>query len=122
MDMDGVTARLARIATKLTCRLTHRGRKSGRPFEVTIWFLVDADTLYLTTMNMKRQWTQNVQVNRDVAIRIGPETFVGEASVITEPSEMARVVGLLKKKYWFSRPYLWLKKQPDGAFRVLFKS
>jgi hypothetical protein len=35
---------------------------------------------------------------------------------------MARVVGLLKKKYWFSRPYFWLKKQPDGAFRVLFKS
>jgi hypothetical protein len=84
--------------------------------------LVDADTLYLTTMNMKRQWTQNVQANRDVAIRIGPETFVGEASVIAEPSEMARVVGLLKKKYWFSRPYLWLKKQPDGAFRVRFKS
>ena len=70
----------------------------------------------------QRQWTQNVQVNRDVAIRIGPETFVGEASVITEPSEMARVVDLLKKKYWLSRPYLWLKKQPDGAFRVRFKS
>jgi deazaflavin-dependent oxidoreductase (nitroreductase family) len=123
MDMDAVTAGLARVATKRTCRLTHRGRKSGRPFEVTIWFLVDADTLYLTTMNMKRQWTQNVQVNRDVAIRIGPETFVGNASVITEPTEMAPVVGLLKKKkYWFSRPYLWLKKQPDGAFRVLFKS
>jgi hypothetical protein len=54
-------------------------------------------------MNMKRQWTQNVKVNRDVAIRIGPETFVGEASVITEPLEMARVVGLLKKKYWTGR-------------------
>ena len=58
---------------------------------MTIWFLVDADILYLTTMNMKRQWTQNVQIDRDVAIRIGPEKFVGEASVITEPSEMARI-------------------------------
>jgi deazaflavin-dependent oxidoreductase (nitroreductase family) len=122
MGMDGLTARLARVATKRTCLLSHRGRKSGRLFEVTIWFLVDADALYLTTMNMKRQWTQNVQVNGDVAIRIGPETFVGKASVITEPSEMARVVGLLKKKYWFSRPYLWLKKRPDGAFRVWVKS
>ena len=120
--MDGVTARLARVDAKRTCRLTHRGRKSGRPFEVTIWFLVDADIMYLTTMNMKRQWAQNVQVNRDVAIRIGPERFAGEASVITEPSEMARIVALLKKKYWLSRPYLWLKKRPDGAFRVRFKS
>jgi hypothetical protein len=54
-------------------------------------------------------------------IRIGPERFVGEASVVTEPSEIARVVGLLKAKYWFSRPYLWLKKRPDGVFRVRVK-
>jgi hypothetical protein len=89
----------------------HRERRSSansralnsRTVPRDIWFLVDADTLYLTTMNMKRQWTQNVKVNRDVAIRIGPETFVGEASVITEPLEMARVVGLLKKKYWTGR-------------------
>jgi hypothetical protein len=59
-----------------------------------------------------------VQVNRHVVIRIGPETFAGEASVVTEPWEMARVVGLLKEEYWLSRPYLWLRKQPDGAFRV----
>jgi deazaflavin-dependent oxidoreductase (nitroreductase family) len=121
-DMDGLTERLARVATKRTCQLTHRGRRSGRPFEVTIWFLVDADAVYLTTMNMKRQWTQNAQVNRDVGIRIGSETFAGEARVVTEPSEMVQVVRLLKAKYWLSRPYLWLKKRPDGAFRVHFKS
>ncbi len=92
--MDGVAERLARV-------------------EVTIWFLVDADAVSLTTMNMTRQWTQNVQVNRDVAIPIGPETLAGEARVVTEPSEMA--------KYWLSRPYLWLKKRPDGVFRVHFK-
>jgi deazaflavin-dependent oxidoreductase (nitroreductase family) len=121
-DMDGVTERLARVATHRTCQLTHRGRKSGRPFEVTIWFLVNADAVYLTTMNMTRQWTQNVQVNRDVAIRLGPETFAGEARVVTEASEVTEVVRLLKEKYWLSRPYLWLKKRPDGVFRVQFKS
>jgi hypothetical protein len=68
MDMDSLTARLTRVATNRTCRLTHRGRKSGRPFEVTIWFLVDGDIVYLTTMNMERQWTQNVLVHRDVVI------------------------------------------------------
>jgi deazaflavin-dependent oxidoreductase (nitroreductase family) len=120
--MDGVTERLARVATYRTCQLTHRGRKSGRPFEVTIWFLVDADTVYVTTMNMRRQWTQNVQVNRDIALRIGPETFAGEARVVTEASEVTEVVRLLKEKYWLSRPYLWLKKRPDGIFRVQFKS
>ena len=120
--MDSVTARLTRVATRRTCRLTHRGRKSGRPFEVTIWFLVDTDTVYVTTMNIRRQWTQNVQVNRDVALRIGPETFAGEARLVTEPSEMAEVVRLLRAKYWLARPYLWLKKRPDGVFRVQFTS
>jgi deazaflavin-dependent oxidoreductase (nitroreductase family) len=118
MDMDDPAVRLTRVATKRTCRLTHRGRKSGQPFEVTIWFLVHDGIVYLTTMNMQRQWTQNVQVNRDVVIRIGPETFAGEVSVVIEPWEGARVVGLMKKKYWLARPYLWPRKRPAGAFRV----
>jgi hypothetical protein len=42
--------------------------------------------------------------------------------VVTEPSEMAEVVRLLKAKYWLARPYLWLKKRPDGVFRVQFTS
>jgi hypothetical protein len=65
------------------------------------------------------KWTQNV---RDVAIRIGPETFAGEARVVTEPLEMAEVVRRLKEKYWLSRPYVWVKKRPGGVFRVRFKS
>jgi deazaflavin-dependent oxidoreductase (nitroreductase family) len=122
IDMDSVAVRLARVAATRTCRLTHRGRQSGRAFEVTIWFLVDGDVVYLATMNMKRQWTRNVQVNHDVVIRIGPETFNGEARVVSEPTELARVVQLLKQKYWLARPYLWLKKRPDGAFRVRVSS
>jgi hypothetical protein len=86
---------------------------------VTIWFLVDADTVYLTTMNMKRQWTQNVQANRDVAIRIGPEVFTGEARVVTEPSEMAEVVRLLKEKYWLSRPYLGSRSGQTACFACI---
>jgi hypothetical protein len=53
--------------------------------------------MYLTNMNMRRQWIQNVQVNRDVVIRIGPKMFAGEAGVVTEPSEMAEVVRLLSE-------------------------
>jgi deazaflavin-dependent oxidoreductase (nitroreductase family) len=112
--------RLARVARRGTCRLTHYGRKTGRAHEVTIWFLVDGETetVYLTTMNMQRQWTRNVQARHDVRLRIGDETFAGEAAVVTEAAEMARVVDLLRRKYWLSRLYLWLKGRPDGAFRV----
>ena len=116
--MSPLAERLTRVARKSTCRLTHRGRKSGKPHEVTIWFLVDDETMYLSTMNMQRQWTRNVQVHPEVSIRIGDDRFSGRVRVVKDAAEMARVVELMKRKYWLARPYLWVKKKPDGAFRV----
>lgn len=113
-----VAERLTRVVRKSTCRLTHYGRKSGRPYQVTVWFLVDGDTVYLTTMDMQHQWTRNVQANPQVLLRMGGETFTGDIEVVSDEAEMARVVELLKNKYWLARPYLWLKGRPDGAFRV----
>ena len=113
-----VAERLARVVRKSTCRLTHHGRKSGRPYEVTVWFLVEGDTVYLTTMNLRRQWTRNVQANPQVLLRAGGETFTGDIQVVSDEAEMTRVVELLRNKYWLARPYLWLKGKPDGAFRV----
>jgi len=108
----------ARVASKSTCRLTHKGRTSGRAYEVTIWFLPDGPKVYLTTMNMDRNWVRNVQANPRVTLTIDGERLAGTAHVVSDASEMGRVVDLLKRKYWIARPYLWLKKRPDGAFRV----
>lgn len=111
--------RLARVAGRKTVRLTHHGRKTGKPYQVTIWFLADGSDLFLTTMNMKRQWTQNVQKRPEIELEIGGERFRARVeSVVTEDAEMDRVVRLMKRKYPLSRPYLWLKHRPDGAFRV----
>ena len=85
---------------------------------MTIWFLPDGNRVYLTTMNMDRHWTRNVQANPQVTLAIGTERLTGTAQQVTDAVEMARVVALLKKKYWLARPYLWLKKRPAGAFRV----
>ena len=109
---------LARVASRSTCRLTHYGRTTGRAHEVTIWFLPDGDRVYLATMHMQRHWPRNVQANPRVTLTIGAERLHGTAHAVTDPGEMARVVGLLKRKYWLARPYLWIKKRPDGAFRV----
>ncbi len=110
--------RLAEVARKSTCRLTHYGRKTGHAREVTVWFLVDGDRVYLTTMNMQRQWTQNILSRPRVRMRIGGQVFEGDVGRVTDAMEMAHVVKLLKKKYWLARPYLWVKGEPAGAFRV----
>ena len=53
--------RLRRVAGRQTTRLTHYGRKTGKPHEVTIWFVLDGDTLYIGSANVNRQWVRNVQ-------------------------------------------------------------
>ena len=40
--------------------MTHYGRKTGKPHEVTIWFVLDGDRLYIGTANVNRQWVRNV--------------------------------------------------------------
>ena len=39
--------RLKRVAGKQTTTLTHYGRKTGKPHEVTIWFVLDDDKIYI---------------------------------------------------------------------------
>jgi len=107
------------MAGKKTVRLTHYGRKSGKPYRVTIWFLFDGERVYLTTMNMQRQWTQNVQKRPEVELEIGGERFTARVEAVVEDGpEMRRVVDMMKRKYPISRPYIWIKGRPDGAFRV----
>lgn len=115
---ESLGARLARSNRARTLVLTHLGRKSGKAYEVRIWFTVDGDRVNLQTMNVERQWVRNVLANPKVSLRIGDDVFEGEATPVTEPADMKRVVELMKRKYPIARPYLWIKKQPDGAFHV----
>ncbi len=54
-----------------TCRITTRGRKTGRPHAVTIWFVVGAEEqrVYLGTLRMGRDWPRNVAANPEVIAR-----------------------------------------------------
>ena len=55
MELNALT-RLKRVAGKQTTTLTHHGRKTGNPHEVTIWFVLDGDRLYIGTASVNRQW------------------------------------------------------------------
>jgi deazaflavin-dependent oxidoreductase (nitroreductase family) len=116
-DDEGLAARLARLDRARTLILTHHGRKTGKAFTVTVWFTVDQDHVNLQTMSMDRQWPRNVLANGKVSLRIGDEVIEGEASRVTDPAQMKRVVDLLRRKYWIARPYLWVKEL-GAAFRV----
>jgi len=61
MESNALT-RLKRVAGRQTTTLTHYGRKSGQPHEVTIWFALAGEKLYIGTANVNRQWVRNVSI------------------------------------------------------------
>jgi deazaflavin-dependent oxidoreductase (nitroreductase family) len=120
--------RLARIAGQQTLRLTHHGRRTGKPYEVVIWFLVEGERLYLVTANVNRNWVRNVKKDPKVLLRVGGETFSGEVRPITDAAEREHVLGLVQRKYWYVLPMLLAARMltmlgiltdTSGAFEVL---
>jgi len=99
-------ARVRRVAEKQTTRLTHYGRKTGKPHEVTIWFVLDGDKLYTTTANVTRQWVRNVQKTPQVKLSMGGENFKGTARFLTDRGEHERAMAAIRRKYWMYSPIM----------------
>ncbi|HKN13577.1 MAG TPA: nitroreductase family deazaflavin-dependent oxidoreductase [Candidatus Binatus sp.] len=100
--------RLRRVGDRQTLRLTHYGRKSGRPYEVTIWYMLDADRLYLASANANRNWVRNVKARPAISLRVGGEVFNGDVRPITDKQERDKVNRLVERKYWYVAPMLRL--------------
>jgi deazaflavin-dependent oxidoreductase (nitroreductase family) len=125
-----IASQLARVASYQTLRLTHRGRKSGKRYEVTIWFVVDRDTICLNG-NMNTQWPRNLQANPQLTMRIGQATFQGKASLVTERAARERIFAMIARKYWYAFPFIWtlrwlerngFTKDRNAPFRVQVES
>ena len=123
-------ARLRRVADKQTTRLTHYGRKTGKPHEVTIWFVLDDDKLYLGSANVNRQLVRNLQKTPKIKLSIGGETFEGKARFLTDRAEHERALGAIRRKYWMFRPIMELGRivsamglirDNTGSFEVTLK-
>lgn len=119
--------RLRRVSRRQTLRLTHYGRKTGKPYQVTIWFMVDGERVWLATANKNHQWVKNMQKTPHVILKIGDETFEGEARFLSDPAERDRVLAMVRRKYWKFLPFmavgallyaLRVLRNNTGAFEV----
>jgi hypothetical protein len=99
--------------------MTTRGRRTGKPHAVTIWFVVGGDDrIHLGTLRLGRDWPKNVAVHRDVTVEIGDLRLKGEATRVTDPECCEQVARLLARKYWAARIASWLGFRPQGVFEV----
>lgn len=86
MESNALT-RLRRVAARQTTGLTHYGRKTGKPHQVTIWFVLDGEKFHISTANVNRQWVRNVRKTPQIKLSIGGETFEGTARFLAAPAE-----------------------------------
>jgi deazaflavin-dependent oxidoreductase (nitroreductase family) len=111
--------RLESLKEQSTCRITTRGRRTGRPHTVTIWFVVgDGGRIHLGTLKMGRDWPKNVAANPDVVLEIGDLRLSGRVQQVSEENERARIESLLAAKYWAAWIGSWLGFRPEGVFEV----
>src|SRR5207249_10458210 len=103
MESNAIT-RLKRVAGKQTTTLTHYGRKTGTPHEVTIWFVLDDDKLYIGTASVNRLGVRNEQKTPQIKLSMGGETFSGTARFLTDRAEHGGAVSAMRELYWILRP------------------
>jgi hypothetical protein len=116
--MADLTTRLAAVQDRSTLRITTRGRRTGKPHTVPIWFAVEGTALYLGTLNARRDWVRNLRKTSDVTLDVADLRLRGRASVVTDTTLEERIHGLLARKYWAAWIGSWFGMGPDATFRV----
>jgi deazaflavin-dependent oxidoreductase (nitroreductase family) len=82
------------------CYLTTRGRLTGRPHRIEIWFALEEDTLYMLSGGGTRSdWVKNLVRTPSVMIEIGDGRFEAQARVIADSAEGELARALVHDKY-----------------------
>jgi hypothetical protein len=114
----GVGAALERVRHAKTARITTRGRKSGIPRHVTIWFVVDGSAIGLGTLNQDRHWVKNARANPDIELEIDGVRLAGRFSDNRDAAAHERVRQAMAQKYWPARIASWFGIGQKHTFRV----
>ncbi|MDG2306705.1 MAG: nitroreductase/quinone reductase family protein [Candidatus Binatia bacterium] len=69
---------------KSSVELTHFGRKSGKPFKLTVWFVdLDGD-VWIGTRDTARNWVRNVQATGRAELDFGDGAVAYRGTVGTD--------------------------------------
>ncbi|HET8569936.1 MAG TPA: nitroreductase family deazaflavin-dependent oxidoreductase [Candidatus Limnocylindria bacterium] len=108
-----------RLAGEDFAYLTTRGRRTGRPHTIEIWFALDGGTIYLLSGGGgAADWVKNIRKTRDVRVRVGSRTVGARARLVRGAAEDAKARRLLDAKYMGRREGERLSSWARGALPV----
>ncbi len=97
---DDLVELLPQLSKEEYCYLTTKGRKTGKPHEIEIWFGIVGNTLYLLSGGAgESDWVKNLRANPEVSIRIGKYIFAAAARIVRNIEEESTVRPLMAAKY-----------------------
>jgi deazaflavin-dependent oxidoreductase (nitroreductase family) len=103
------------------CYLTTRGRVTGEPHEIEIWFARSGATVYMLAGGGRgSDWVRNLEADPAVTIRRRDVTEPARARVVTDPTEDRLARTLLFDKYEPRNP--GLASWRESALPVAFDS
>jgi deazaflavin-dependent oxidoreductase (nitroreductase family) len=95
------TDKLMKVRSQKLIHLTTRGRKTGRPHSVELWFAASDGEVFLSHEGEETDWMKNIKQNGEVSFEIGGENFAGKSHYIDEGSdEVWRCKVALYEKYY----------------------
>jgi deazaflavin-dependent oxidoreductase (nitroreductase family) len=82
------------------CYLTTRGRVSGRPHSIEIWFVLHGHTLYMLSGGRDQaDWVKNALRSPAVQVKINNTVFSGQARLVNDTEEDALARKIVFEKY-----------------------
>ncbi len=81
------------------CYLTTRGRVTGSPHTIEIWFALHGYTVYMLAGNHASDWVKNARRTPTVSLAIGDATFTGTARIVDQEAEDALARRLILARY-----------------------
>ncbi len=89
--------------------LTVRGRKSGKPHTVKIWFAAGDGKVYVTSARgMDADWVKNLRKNPVVTLQIGATSLQGIAVWREDAGVRTEVLPLFLRKYFLAKMFKWI--------------
>jgi deazaflavin-dependent oxidoreductase (nitroreductase family) len=90
-------------------QLTVKGRKTGKPHTVKIWFATDQEKIYVTSARgADAHWIKNLRKTPEVTLQIGSTTLKGSAVWREGPGVRAEIFPLFFRKYFLARIFKWI--------------
>ena len=73
---------VSRVADEKYIYLTTRGRKTGNPHTVELWFAMAGERIYLSHEGAYTDWMKNILKDNRVEFKIGKIQFKGNARIV----------------------------------------